>query len=170
MFRWANCFQQVTHNEEGWDAMYCTEVTTISFLSLVNAGLFGFLLVVDVNQQRQKDDKWLLNYLGRSKSWILVIGVVMDLVQFVRNFLQPEFLSFPVFNGTLYLFNFCTWVMYVLVFWYYTKQSVSLLGSETIRKWQVTIMLITIAACVLYVAYGVWYFVKMVVQKNGNGY
>lgn len=58
----------------------------------------------------------------------------MDLVQFVRNFLEPSLLG-KMFNGTLYLFNFFTSVMYVLIFWYYIKQSASLMSTETIRNW-----------------------------------
>jgi hypothetical protein len=56
VFRWVNCFQQVKHDTEGWDAMYCTEVTTTSILALVNAVLFAFLLVKDIKGQRQTNE------------------------------------------------------------------------------------------------------------------
>ena len=36
--------------------MYCTDVTTISVLALVNAVLFTFLIVEDINRQRQTNE------------------------------------------------------------------------------------------------------------------
>lgn len=76
----------------------------------------------------------------------------MDLVMFVRNFLQPDLLG-RMFLGTLYLFYFCKCVMYALIFWHFTMQSVSLLSTETHRDWTPTIKNTTIASCVIYLVY-----------------
>lgn len=54
VFRWANCYQQVTHDEQGWDAAYCTEVLLVSVLSGVNCGLLIFLTYADIEKQKGK--------------------------------------------------------------------------------------------------------------------
>lgn len=64
-----------------------------------------------------------------------------------------------MFTGTLYLFNFSTCIMYILIFWYYIKQSASLMSGDTIRKWQMTIKIITTLASVFYLIYGIQYLI-----------
>jgi len=50
VFRWANCIQQVTHNENGWDAAYCSEVIIVSVAAAINCSLLSFLLYLDIQK------------------------------------------------------------------------------------------------------------------------
>ena len=135
VFRWANCFQQVAHNEPGWDAAYCTEVLIIGFLSLVNALLLSYLLYIDINKQKSKAEvTWHKEFFKRSKSWILILGILMNTLQFIRNFLQPNLLGF-MFNGTLYICEGLKFCIFMFVFYYFLKQSASLLTGDTVKSW-----------------------------------
>jgi len=50
VFRWVNCFQQVAHDEDGWDAAYCSEVLIVSVAAATNCGLLSFLLHLDIQK------------------------------------------------------------------------------------------------------------------------
>ena len=51
VIRVVNCFQQVTHNEPGWDTGYCMQVMLICVLCFVNFALLTFILIVDIRNK-----------------------------------------------------------------------------------------------------------------------
>lgn len=68
--------------------MYCTEVVTVSLLGLISLTLLTVLLLFDISSQRAKNEvSWGVDFIKKSKTWILLLGMVMYFLQFLRNFL-----------------------------------------------------------------------------------
>ena len=133
--------------------MYCTEVLLISLLSFINLTLIVFLLVNDILAQIRNDTlAWYKNWLKRSKTWILLLSLLMYLLQFLRNFLQPDLLGL-FFNGSLYLCEGLKFLIFVLVFHYFVKQSAALLEQKFAANWTKAIKIMLITTGVIYTLY-----------------
>jgi len=80
--RLVNCFQQVTHNACGWNTGYCLQLMIIGTLCFVNFSLLSYLLIYDIKNRKLKNltEGGDANYLSKPKSWILILGVAMNLI------------------------------------------------------------------------------------------
>jgi hypothetical protein len=68
--------------------MYCTQVVIVSLLGLISLSLLTILLLLDISAQRAKNEvSWGVDFMKRSKTWILLLGMIMYFFQFLRNFL-----------------------------------------------------------------------------------
>lgn len=88
----------------------------------------------------------------------------MNLLQFFRNFVQAWL------YGSLYVCEGLKFCVFILVFWFYIKQSASLLTGGTIQKWSTGIKIMTLASLGCYTVYGVQYLVLFIVKPNGEGF
>ncbi len=79
VIRVINCFVCVRENVTGWNGCYCTEVLLMCTLSLINAILLSYLLCIDIKTQRSiAETTWKKEYLKKPKSWILILGVLLN--------------------------------------------------------------------------------------------
>ena len=165
--RLVNCFQQVTHQEAGWNTGYCLQLMIIGTLCFVNFVVLLYLLVLDIQNRRLRSltDGSNDHYLAKPKSWILILGVTMNLIQFVRYFIQPEVLGNFVFNGSLYLCEALKYAVFMLIFYYFLKKAASLLSKEVVLRWTRMIWIITGVSTAVYLVFGIEF---SVVKINNN--
>lgn len=124
----------MTHGEDGWSTGYCLQLMIIGTLCFVNFVLLTYLLVNDIKHRNLRtltegNDR---HYLSKPKSWILVLGLTMNLIQFLRYFFNPELVGDFVFNGTLYLCEALKYIIYMLVFYYFLSKAATLLPKTTV--------------------------------------
>jgi hypothetical protein len=129
----------------------------IGTLSFANFALLLYLLIVDIQNRKLRaltegSDN---NYLGKPKSWILILGVAMNLIQFIRYFITPEALGNVVFNGSLYFCEALKYAIFMLIFYYFLKKAASLLPQETVKKWTRVIKVMTVVSAFLYTGFGI---------------
>jgi hypothetical protein len=157
VFRVAQCFQYSNYYKGDcqYSAYYCTNVLIFSVLFLINVVLFSYLLYCDIKMIKlQQTVQWAREYFVKIKSWIIILGGLLNLIMFVRYLLVPTLLG-VMFNGTLYICEGLKWMIYMLTFSFYIKQSASLLDRYEVQKWQRVIMGITFISLVAYSAYGI---------------
>lgn len=166
--RLVNCFQQVTHNEAGWTTGYCLQLMIIGTLSFVNFVLLLYLLVIDIQNRKLRTltEGADNNYLSKPKSWILILGVSMNLIQFLRYFINPPVFGNFVFNGLLYLCEALKYVIFMLIFYYFLKKAASLFPKETVSKWTRVIKIMTGVSAVIYTGFALESIIVYARRKN----
>ena len=77
VLRVQNCFQMVNlyHGFCGWNDLYCVQVLIIGTMCFINAVLLVYLLFIDLRNKVT---------FTKIKTWILISGLVMNLIQFTR--------------------------------------------------------------------------------------
>jgi len=155
--RLVNCFQQVTHDAAGWTTGYCLQLMIIGTLSFVNFVLLLYLLVIDIQNRKLRTltEGADTNYLSKPKSWILILGVSMNFIQFLRYFINPQVFGNFVFNGLLYLCEALKYVIFMLIFYYFLKKAASLFPKETVSKWTRIIKIMTGVSAVIYTGFAI---------------
>ena len=144
--------------------MYCTQLVLTGVLALANLGLISFLLLTDYRAYRTQSAS-SRDYLLKSKTWILALGWFMYLLQFLREFFQPQGSGY-FSNGSLWVCEGLKYLIYMFVFYYFIKQSTLLLNSSQVHKWRTLIKYITICSGVAYVCYGVYFLVNLITKQS----
>ena len=98
VWRFINCVQQVEHNEQNWDPIYCTEVITLMTLSMINFVIVAILLTGEL-----KKNGCSKKTLKRVKTWLLIFMLCMYAVIIVRMTFVPSLLGQTVYNSLVYL-------------------------------------------------------------------
>ena len=162
VFRQIQCFQNSHHGCPDWSWSYCTEVMIVMALSFVNLVLLTYLLYIDVRLTRAKQgNDWHKSYLCRTKTQILLLCIVVCLLQWVRNFFQPTLVSNFVYNGSLTLCQGLKYGIYMCTFWFFIKQSSSLIMAQTIKHFVRFLKYLTYGSLLAYSIYVVqWIVVK----------
>lgn len=82
--------------------------------------------------------------------------------------MQPELLTNYVFIGSLYLCEGLKYLIFMFLFSYFIKQSVSLLTENVLQKWTILIRYMLIASSILYVCYGIEYLTSKILKADSN--
>jgi len=99
------------------------------------------------------------NYFKKPKSWILILGVAMNFIQFLRYFVTPSSLGNFVFNGSLYFCEAIKYAIFMVIFYYFLRKAASLMPKETVRRWERIIKVLTISATFVFLTFGIEYLI-----------
>ena len=142
----------------------------IGTLSFVNFVLLLYLLVIDVQNRKLRTltEGANTNYLSKPKSWILILGVSMNFIQFLRYFINPPVFGNFVFNGLLYICEALKYGIYMLIFYYFLKKAASLFPKETVSKWTRIIKIMTVVSSIIYTVFALESIIVYARPKNPN--
>jgi hypothetical protein len=73
-----------------------------------------------------------------------------------------------VFIGSLYLCEGLKYLIFMFLFSYFIKQSVSLLTENVLQKWTILIRYMLIASSILYVCYGIEYLTSKILKADSS--
>ncbi len=142
----------------------------IGTLSFVNFVLLLYLLIIDIQNRKLRTltEGSNTNYLSKPKSWILILGVSMNLIQFLRYFINPPVFGNFVFNGLLYLCEALKYAIYMLIFYYFLKKAASLFPKETVSKWTRIIKIMTGVSAIIYSGFALESIIVFARRKNNT--
>ena len=106
------------HNEFNWDPVYCTELTVLSVLSVLNLVLATRLLTLEIMSKGGCTRKGCC----KNKTWILICSIILYSSAFIRNFLMPTFVTNPVFRGLVFVNVLMRYIIYYLICMFYIKR------------------------------------------------
>lgn len=69
-----------------------------------------------------------------------------------------------MFIGSLYLCEGLKYLIFMFLFSYFIKQSVSLLTESVLQKWTILIRYMLIASSLLYLCYGIQYLTTKIIN------
>jgi hypothetical protein len=99
VWRSVNCIQNVQHDMEGWDIVFCTQVTTLSVLSVLNIFITIFLLV----KWTKSKGGCSCHFIKKSKTWIYLLSIVLYAILSVRYLIATQLVGKTISHGSVYL-------------------------------------------------------------------